>query len=351
MYKTKEKIQILKETNTILRKGGFSQMRKTKIISMLLIAISTLAIAGCSEGRLNTETPLVDSLSDMSEVFASETSVARTTAVTSKNTTTSVSRETTVADTKITKTKTTDSIAPPTEKSLIINSADYPLSLRSNPIYEVEVFFDDISPSFSGSEPAQSYEELARDLLLYNNSFNFVKYEITGIYSSEEVEKITKSDINGNSSTLYKARIVYDYLNQKETSIEINLARNGTATQQWRGQPLYNVGDVFVASLWDLDEYLSGGLTYVVADPELNFTIHEINGIKFAYYKNDRIKFINSDSKSLDVGVLNSEKSLVTTTHNNPVEYTQKLLVDELTEFIRNDWRQRNFKFLDLNRL
>ena len=38
----------------------------------------------------------------------------------------------------------------------------------------------------------------------------------------------------------------------------------------------------------------------------------------------------------------------MTTTVNNPVKFTQKSLVDDLTRFIKQDWTSRGYEFFDV---
>jgi hypothetical protein len=236
-----------------------------------------------------------------------------------------------------------------------ITSEDFSLELRSNPIYEIEEYLDDvISPS--GGGPATSYEELVEELYR-EQPLNFVKYEIIGIYTPEEAEKITNGEINTYVTTLYRARVIYDYLNQERLDIEINLARAGTATRQWKGNPMYAIGEVYISPLLVLSEFLNKDEWRSVGMSELTFAVHEINDIEFAYSMrynwanpDSVIEIKSNDRQSFDIGVLSSEESVVTTTRNNPVRYTQKLLVDELAEFIRNDWKERGFEFLDLSK-
>jgi hypothetical protein len=249
----------------------------------------------------------------------------------------------------------TEPTATTAEERIRISSADFPLTaVRSNPVHEVEEFFEDVLIPPSGPGVATSYEQLAEQLQ-WDTPLNFVKYEIIGIYTPEETSKITKGDINENITTLYRARLIYDYISQQELDIEINIARAGTATWQARGNPMYEIGDVFVSQIMILNEHLKGESTWCVA--RLSYTVHEINGMEFAFsvrydiwQPNNVLKITNSRGQNLDIGVLNSEQSFVTTTRNNPVVYTQKFVLEELTEFIRNDWKERGFELLDFSR-
>jgi len=306
-----------------------------KSIAMLLIAALTLAITGCAEGNRPIE-PAEEEIVQTEETTAA-TTTEKTTATEKAEETTRVARATEPAVTE-----------PPEPTFPRLNSADYPLSMRSNPIYEVERFLDDVDPP-PGAGAIRSYDELVESIHQEDGTMNFVKYEIIGIYTSKEVETITDGRLNGDHTTLYKARIIYDYLNQREVNIEINLAKAGTPTLQSRGNPQYAIGDVYVSILPYLDGFLDKTRTRV-SGSMLNFAFHKINGVEFAYHINyDYIKIENT-SRSINIGVLSSERSFVTTTRNNPVKYTQKFSVDELADFFRNDWKQRGFKFLDLSK-
>lgn len=213
-----------------------------------------------------------------------------------------------------------------------------PSNKTSSPIYDnVEL----IESSASG-EPC-SYEELQDYIKCYDN-VNFLRFEIVEQYSPDEAVKLTNESFFENSSTLYKVKINYDYLNQKEVDIEANIAKAGTATKQVKDDPLYMVGQVYAAPIINLDSIWSTTI------PELTFAVQEINNEEFAYHI--RFEDINLSSEkniSLDLEMTDSEKSVITSTSNNPVVYTQKMTTNNLGDFIRDDWAKRGYEFQKLN--
>lgn len=86
---------------------------------------------------------------------------------------------------------------------------------------------------------------------------------------------------------------------------------------------------------------MSGKDTWVVANSKPEFSIYNIDGIDFAYHHCAEEIKLTGDYPNLDLEMADSERSVVTTTKNNPVLYTQKSTVNSLGSFIRDDWNAR----------
>jgi hypothetical protein len=289
------------QTLTTFKKQRIHNMKKS-IVPILIAAATALSSCQISENETSTET--------------AEIPAASTTAVT-----------TTTAETK----------------TAAINSADYPLILSSEPIYKDVKFSDFI---IDGSP--QSYDELDEWLLIYDR-VNFVRYEILEVYTPEEAIQLTGDDIFEDGTTLYKVGIDYDYLSQTSVDIEVYLAKAGTPAMQIEGLPLYNIGEVYLSPIKNLERVLNGEATWCVGMAELTYAYYEIEGVPFAYHVAfDKIKVNDPDIPNLDIPLLPEEQVIVTSTENNPVHYTQKSLVSSLGDFIRKDWTTKGFTFLDL---
>ncbi len=217
-----------------------------------------------------------------------------------------------------------------------LNSADYVLDESFVPIYDNVKFAD----SHSGS--AGSYEELRQYVNAYED-ISFVGYEIISQYSPEEAVKKTGDDIFKYSTTLYKAHIYYDYLNDTPIDMTIDLAKAGLPNEQVKDDPPYAVGQRIVSAV----SGYSG--TSCVAIPELVYYVFDVNGTDMAYHVvNGGIIVRNASFPNLDMDIIGEEASLIITTKNNPVKFTQKSLLSELTEFIKQDWTAQGFDFFDL---
>lgn len=213
---------------------------------------------------------------------------------------------------------------------------EYRLTVDSSPIY-TNVEFNEVS----GSGLPTSYEEL-QDYIRCYEKVNFVRYEILGQYTPEEAVAVTGESYYKDSTTLYRALITYDYLNQRELNYEINLAKAGTPSRQIENDPLYMIGQSYISPLNRLDESTFVGL------PGLVFSVYNIQDIDIAYQiRFENIKLTDDKYPNLDMGVLRGEELVVTSTENNPVKYVQKSLVDELSAFIREDWKARGYVFED----
>lgn len=184
---------------------------------------------------------------------------------------------------------------------------------------------------------------MLQDYIKCYKEVNFVKYKILYQYTPNEAVEITQNSIFQNTSTLYKVLITYDYLNQKDVNIEANVSKAGTATNQIENDPMYLIGQTYASPLLYVDNSRYTSLS------ALTFGIYEINGTEFAFHiKFDNINLLNESYDNLNLEVLDNEKSIVTSTKNNPVKFTQKSLADELGSYIREDWSFRGYVFEDL---
>lgn len=224
----------------------------------------------------------------------------------------------------------------------VLNGLDYVLNYSSTPIYSEVKLLDN-----SSSGEAQTYDELVQTLYDTGRDFNFVKLRIDDIYSADDAFAVTTNNMFLTSATLFKATVIYDCLNNEEMNVEINLAQAGNSELQTLGKPLYQVGDEYVAYL------LYGGDEGWWIAGQLCFAIHNVNGCDLAYQMtNEKLK-LDSDKVDLsEIANLNlemeaGEKSVVTSTSNNAVQYSYKMTEEALIEFILSDWSARGF---DINR-
>lgn len=208
-----------------------------------------------------------------------------------------------------------------------LNGLDYVLELNEEPIYDnVEII-----PEVSAAGEALSYEELAENDLPYRSNLCFIAFKIESVYSADEETAIIGED---RDSTLYKAHVYYDFLSDSECDYYINIYHAGDQTSQYYGCPGYAVGQKYAAAV-------SGNETWVVANSKLEFSIYTINGVELAYHHCAEEIKLSGDYVNLDLEMTDTEKSVITTTKNNPVIYTQKSTLTSLGSFIRDDWSVR----------
>ncbi len=208
-----------------------------------------------------------------------------------------------------------------------LDGLDYVLELSEEPIYDnVEII-----PEASVAGEALSYEELAENDLPYRSNLCFIAFEIESVYSDEEEIKIVGEN---RSSTLYKAHVYYDLLSDSECDYYINIYHAGDQKSQYYGCPGYAVGHKYAAAV-------SGNETWAVANSKLEFSIYTIDGVELAYHHCAEEIKLTGDYVNLNLEMADTEKSVITTTKNNPVLYTQKSTVKSLGSFIRDDWSSR----------
>ena len=218
-----------------------------------------------------------------------------------------------------------------------LNASDFVLNVKYTPIYD-NVCFAEISDTGA----SMSYEELQEYIGAYED-ISFVGYEILYQYTPEEAFKKTGSDIFINSTTLYKAHIFYDYLNDTTVDLTVDIAKAGMPNKQIKGNPPYAIGQKIISALSGFSR------TRCVAIPELVFLVYNVNGTDLAYHVNCSDITISDDSfENLDMQLVNEEYSFTTTTKNNPVIFNQKSTIYDLTQFIKQDWEKRGYDFTDI---
>ncbi|MGN1399711.1 MAG: hypothetical protein ACI4WG_06925 [Erysipelotrichaceae bacterium] len=218
-----------------------------------------------------------------------------------------------------------------------LNSSDYVLNTNFTPIYENVCFLD--IPATGG---VGSYEELQEYMNAYED-ISFVEYEIISQYSPEEAFAKTGDEIFKYSTTLYQAHIYYDYLHETPVDMTVDLAKAGMPNLQIENNPPYVIGQRIISALSGYNS------TSCVAIPELVYYVYDVNGVDLAYHVNSEEVVVESGAfANLNMELIGSEYSLMTTTANNPVIFTQKSSVDDLTQFIKQDWEMRNYVFFDV---
>lgn len=217
------------------------------------------------------------------------------------------------------------------------DNSKYVLDVEYTPIYDNVKFMD-----MSATGGPTTYEELQEYIDIYDD-VSFVEYEILYQYTPEEAVEKTGSDIFKHSTTLYKAHVYYDHLNDTEVDLDVDISKAGMPNNQFKADPPYAVGQKLISALSGFNR------TRCVAIPELVFYVYDVNGIDLAYHvnKND-IAVNNASFSNLNMELAESEFSLTTTTKNNPVEFNQKSAVEDLADFIRQDWSQRGYSFTDV---
>ncbi len=228
-------------------------------------------------------------------------------------------------------------VEPASSPALTLNSSDYVLNANFTPIFDDVQFMD-----VPATGKVCSYEEL-QDFMNSYEDISFVEYEIISQYSPEEAFAKTGDEIFKYSTTLYQAHIYYDYLHDTPVDIIVDLAKAGMPDQQIENNPPYAIGQKIISALSGFNS------TSCVAIPELVYYVYDVSGIDLAYHVgNENVSVKSAAFVNLDMNLIENERSVVTTTTNNPVKFTQKSTVDDLAQFIKQDWQARGYKFFDV---
>lgn len=189
----------------------------------------------------------------------------------------------------------------------------------------------------------QSYEEL-QDFIKPYSSVNYLEYEIIKRYSPEEAFEITDDDMFLYGATLYDIHVIHDCINDRELDIYTKLSSAGTVEEQFKGFPPYLEGDRFACFLPQFDP---DAVNYKFS--ELLFAIDDENEKPVGYHIGfDKIDFVNQNGNNIaDENFTVS--SVITSTSNNPVTYTDRIPLDTLSDFLREDWLERGYELSDNN--
>lgn len=247
------------------------------------------------------------------------------------------------------------------------NTEDYVLMLSSSAYVKTANLYDDSSEleeafpqdsyadnAADDEDPADPVESAApRKATGYTTAYNFydllsgqlkqeaesggaslVRMRITGIDSRSS----SPAPAGKSSYTPYSVNIEYDYLNQTGCNVNARVWIKGTEDNQIDGMPIYEEGDIILTSL-----YVNKNGSVTVVD-ELLYDVYTMSEQDIAYHRYyDKI-----NPGYTDMGILDEERSFVTTTENNPVEYVHKAVTKELSRYIRRKIVGENYDFVDL---
>ncbi len=213
------------------------------------------------------------------------------------------------------------------------SSISHILTNNANPPFTAGSFIENEATGIP-----QSYEEL-QDFIRPYSSVNYLEYEIIKRYSSEEAFEITNDDMFLYGATLYDIHVVYDCINDQQLDIYTKLSSAGTVEEQFEGYPPYLEGDKFACFLPQFDP---DAINYEFA--ELLFAIDGETNTPIGYHVGfDDIDFVSQNCNYIADESF-SRTSVITSTSNNPVTYTDMVSLDILSNFLRNDWTERGYE-------
>lgn len=182
-----------------------------------------------------------------------------------------------------------------------------------------------------------TYNDLCNVIPDLYGKVGFVKFEITDILSAEDANAIANSDDFSTEYTMYKASLIYDYLSYASASGEIYVSAYGNELTQIKGYPTFAIGDTVLA-LVDPEG------SYVKIIDQMVYQVHRVNGVDIAYH----ILYENIDPGDTNMGILDMESHVYTTTSNNQAIYTAKASIKELTRYVRRNFNKRSIQTFDM---
>lgn len=165
----------------------------------------------------------------------------------------------------------------------------------------------------------------------------FAKFKIVEVLSDEDANAVAENDSFADENTMYRAELIYDYLNNTSVDGELYVTAYGNSNIQQEGLPTFAEGDVILAGIDSSDAYAS-------LLEEMVYMVYRVNGVDIAYH----LVYENMDPGDTNMGILDMETEMVTTTENNPAKFTHKSAVKELTRYVRRNFEKREFTFANL---
>lgn len=181
-----------------------------------------------------------------------------------------------------------------------------------------------------------TYSELCSDIKKMDE-VGFAKFRIVEVLSAEDANVVAEDDNFADENTMYRAELIYDYLNNTSVDGEFYVMAYGNGTVQQEGLPTFAEGDVILAGM-------DGAEGYTELLEEMVYMVYRVNGVDIAYH----LVYENMDPGDTNMGILDMESEMVTTTENNPAKFTHKAAVKELTRYVRRNFEKRDFTFADL---
>lgn len=233
-----------------------------------------------------------------------------------------------------------------TEEEEVLKSAFAPEN------YDGEYFAEDyiLSTSAANNENISTVENIVDILgnkeITYSelcseiddmDEVGFAKFRIVEVLSDEDANAVAENDSFADENTMYRAELIYDYLNNTSVDGELYVTTYGNSSIQQEGLPTFAEGDVILAGIDSSDVYAS-------LLEEMVYMVYRVNGIDIAYH----LVYENMDPGDTNMGILDMETEMVTTTENNPAKFTHKAAVKELTRYVRRNFEKREFTFADL---
>ncbi len=311
-------------------------------------------VAGVSEDENAINEYMYDDEIDSSETLGAESADAILPDVEE----TEVEEEVVAEDTPVEGSETQFDVLPETA-AIGVNSDydgeyytyDYVLALAEDAyLPEAEVFsdYEDFAAEKSSDRIAASFDTGYDALNFYdvldnaiaaegdNVGATLVSMEILGIVSDSQLP----APVEG-LYTLYEVNINYDYLNLESCDIDAYVWIKGTESAQLAGMPVYAKGDDIFASLTMAE---NGSVTVV---DEILYDVYTLNDLDVAYHRG----YEDINPGYTDMGILDNEREFITTTTNNPVVYTHKASVKELSRYIRRKINEKELNYADLETL
>lgn len=233
-----------------------------------------------------------------------------------------------------------------TEEEEVLKSAFAPEN------YDGEYFAEDyiLSTSAANNENISTVENIVDVLgnkeITYSelcskikkmDEVGFAKFRIVEVLSDEDANAVAENDSFADENTMYRAELIYDYLNNTSVDGELYVTAYGNSNIQQEGFPAFAEGDVILAGIDNSDGYSS-------LLEEMVYMVYRVNGVDIAYH----LVYENMDPGDTNMGILDMETEMVTTTENNPAKFTHKAAVKELTRYVRRNFEKREFTFADL---
>ncbi len=204
--------------------------------------------------------------------------------------------------------------------------------------------YDDVFRGASGSATGapMTYEDVMSMIASgekhgeYLDSLYLV--ETVKALTAEECAKLDGWDITYSDRTIYEVNIIEDLISGEAVGRkEYIFVSMGNAQWQNKGDPIYAPGEKFTVALTKPQQ----GCDFLRTPGSFMFrydVVEDASGNITLYSRNSAMDDLNLPN------AVAIEKTVITSTTKNPAIYTCKIPLDDMTEYLREDWSARGIR-------
>lgn len=198
-----------------------------------------------------------------------------------------------------------------------------------------KAFYDDtfVGMALQGSGPLMTYDEVMDRIASQDMKDHNIHLDSFYLVETVRALSVEGYEWDNSDSTIYEVKIIKDLISGEDVNrTEKIIISNGTPKWQYEYDPAYAPGERFTIALTkpvDGVDYLNAPFYYM-----FKYDVAS-DGSGYIYSRCSEIDKLNLPTSE------NIRETVVTSTTQNPAGYTQKVTLDAVVKFLRNDWKSR----------